>query len=51
MEDLRCTTEASFKYLLFNHYEQIFTLKHSYESRLFSPKSLRNMDYVQNEIC
>lgn len=49
-KDIGRTMKASFKYLLFNHHERMFKLKHSSESRLLSPTSLANMDEVMFDI-
>jgi hypothetical protein len=47
---LRRTLKAEFKYLLFNYHEGKFKVKNSFESRLFNPTSLANLDEVQNDI-
>jgi hypothetical protein len=35
--------------MLYNHHLGIFKVKNSFESRLFKPGSLQNLDEVQNE--
>ena len=43
---MRNTVQASFKYMLYNHHERKFKLKHADETRLFRPRSLYNLDQV-----
>lgn len=45
-KDVKATVKASFKYLLFNHHERMFKIKNSFESRLFKPIDLANLDSV-----
>jgi len=36
--------------MLFNHHEEQFKIKNSFESRLFNPSSLNNLDEVMNDL-
>ena len=49
-KDMKSTIKAEFKYLLYNYHEEKFKVKQSFESRLFNPTSLANLDEVQNDI-